>query len=142
MGGPYLVAAFFCEKALHEKDGVLSFIRMVDRWNVTGPTETMPPTLIQAYLVVLMKAGIHRGSAQITITPTKPSGELMPTIAFPVFFEGDEDRGTGVVAPLGFPVQEDGLYWFDVAVDGQAVTKMPLRIVYQRVGQIHGQANP
>jgi hypothetical protein len=30
-GGPYIGAAFLCEKILQEKDGVLSAIRIVDR---------------------------------------------------------------------------------------------------------------
>jgi len=64
-GGPYLSGAFLCEKALHEADGVNSFIRMVDRWTVTGPTEGMPATAIQATLVVVFKSGIHRGAGEI-----------------------------------------------------------------------------
>ena len=105
-GGPYLQAAFFCEKALREADGVLSFIRVVDKWTVNGPAETMPPTVIQTNLVIAMKSGIHRGSSQITITPTSPSGKIMQPIVIPAFFEGDDDRGVAIVAAMGFPVQE------------------------------------
>lgn len=135
-GGPYLAAAFFCEKVLREADGVLSFIRVVDRWNVTGPAEQMPPTIIQTNLVVMMKSGIHRGSSQITITPTSPSGRVMSPVTLPTIFEGDDDHGSAVIAQFGFPVQEAGLYWFDVAVDSQPITKIPLRVAYLRVGPI------
>lgn len=133
-GGPYLVAAFFCEKVLREFDGTMSFIRIVDKWTVSGPADTMPPTVIQTTLVILMKSGIHRGSSQITVTPTSPSGALMQTITLPALFEGDDDRGVAIVAGMGFPAQESGLYWFDVAVDGQSFTRMPLRVSYLRVG--------
>jgi hypothetical protein len=137
--GPYLSAAFLCEKVLREADGVFSFIRVVDKWTVTGTTQTMLPTVIQANLVVLLKSGIHRGSSQITITPTTPSGVLMPAIEVPLIFEGDDDHGSGFNAPIGFPAQESGLYWFDVSLDGQAITKIPLRVAYLRIPQAPGQ---
>jgi hypothetical protein len=72
-GGPYLAAAFLCEKALRETDGVNSFVRVVDRWTISGPDETMPQSSIQATLVVMFKSGIHRGPGQLNITPTSPS---------------------------------------------------------------------
>lgn len=139
MGGPYLAAAFLCEKALNEVDGVVSFIRVVDKWTVTGITEIMLPTVINATLVVMFKSGIHRGSSQIIVVPTTPSGAVMPSIVVPISFEGDDDHGSGFVAPIGFPAQESGLYWFDLSVDSQPVTKIPLRIVYLRVAQVPGQ---
>ena len=39
--GPYLEAAFFCEKVLQEIDGTKSAIRIVDRINrqIPGPME-------------------------------------------------------------------------------------------------------
>lgn len=132
-GGPYLAAAFLCEKALREVDGVNSFIRVVDRWTVSGPSEMMPPSSIQTTLVVIMKSGIHRGPAQITITPRSPSDVQMQVISIPVLFEGDEDRGNAILAPMAFPVHEPGIYWFNVSVDGQSFTEIPLRVIYHRV---------
>jgi len=35
-GGPYLSTALFCEKVLREAAGVLSAIRIFDRWTVRG----------------------------------------------------------------------------------------------------------
>src|SRR5438132_3485725 len=92
-GGPYLAAAFLCEKALREVDGVNSYIRVVDRWTVTGPTDNMPKTPIAATLVVAFKSGIHRGSGQLVITPTSPSDTRMPAITLPRSSERDEGPG-------------------------------------------------
>jgi hypothetical protein len=139
-GGPYLAAAFLCEKALREADGVLSFVRMVDRWTVSGPTEAMPPTPIQATLVVILKSGIHRGQGHITITPVSPSDARMPPLRVPVLFEGDEERGVAVVLPMMFPAQEPGTYWFNVSIDGQSLSEIPLRVVYHWV--VSEQTNP
>jgi hypothetical protein len=134
--GPYLIGAFFCEKILREGDGVLSFIRVVDRWNIRGTAERMPPTVIQTHVVVMMKSGSFRGTANITLTPTTPSGQQMPAIPIPVVFEGDNDRGVSGAGPIAFPVSESGAYWFTVDVDGRTYTRTAIRITYLRVPSV------
>ena len=135
-GGPYIAAAFLCERALREVDGVNSFIRVVDRWTVSGPTENMPQTAIQTALIVMFKSGIHRGPGRLTITPTTPSDVAMPALEVPVLFEGDEGRGVNLVIPMAFPVQEPGVYWFNITLDGQVFSHIPLRVIYHRVAPI------
>lgn len=140
-GGPYLVAASFCDKVLQEADGVISLIRMVDRWNIVGPTPTMNPTIIQGSMVVLFKSGIARTPAQLTITPISPSNSRMQSVTAPLLFEGDDERGTGLVAPMAFPVQEPGLYWFEVALaiqggQPEVITFIPMRVVYLQTGSV------
>jgi hypothetical protein len=141
-GGPYLSAAFLCEKALSEVDGVNSFIRMVDRWTVTGPSEVMPSTTIQTTLVVAFKSGIHRGNGQLAITPTSPSDVRMPSTSVPLLFEGDDDRGLAIVIPMGFPATEPGIYWFNVSLDGQTFSEIPLHVVYHQVVPTEMPSNP
>ena len=101
---------------------------------MNGATEEMPLTVIQTNLVIIAKSGIHRGSSNITVTPTSPSGEAIAPMGFPVLFEGDDDRGVGIVAGLGFPAKEPGVYWFEVLIDGQVSTRIPLRVIYHRAG--------
>lgn len=146
-GGPYLVAASFCDKVLQEADGVLSLIRLVDRWNIVGPTATMSPTVIQGTLVVLFKSGIARTSAQLTVTPISPGNARLQPIVAPLLFEGDDERGAGIVLPIGFPVQEPGLYWFEVALavtggEPEIMTFIPMRIVYLQTGSMTPPAFP
>jgi hypothetical protein len=141
-GGPYLQVAAFCDKVLQEKDGVLSLIRVVDRWNVAGPTETMLPTIIQTNLVLIFKSGIFRGAAQLAVTPISPRNEHLQSVVLPLFFEGDDDRGVNVIIPIGFPVQEPGLYWFEVAITGRTMTNIPLHIVYLQSGPMPVGPNP
>jgi hypothetical protein len=143
-GGPYLTAAFFCDKVLHEPDGVLSAIRIVDRWTVNGPQVAMPPTILQTNLVILMKSGSYRGNAQITVSPITPSNNRLPPVGFPVLFEGEDERGAGIVLPMAFPAQESGLYWFEVslalqALQPQVITAIPMRVAYL---QMAGAAIP
>jgi hypothetical protein len=131
-GGPYLSVATLCEKALQETDGVVSLIRIVDRWTVNGPSGEMPKTPIQATMVLMFKSGFHRGPGRVTITPITPREAQLQAMDFDVHFEGDEDRGVNVVIPMLFPVEETGVYWFTIALDGQVVSRIPLRVIYHR----------
>lgn len=135
-GGPYLAAALFCDKVLEEKDGTLSAIRMVDRitHTISGPDapEAMPPITINLFALLSFKSGAARGKYTLKFIPNAPSGKIMPEFSGPIVLEGD-DRGANVVLNLGIPVEEEGLYWFDVIFDEQLITRMPLRIVYQRI---------
>jgi hypothetical protein len=70
-------------------------------------------------------------------------------MVFPVQFEGDEDRGPGIIAQLQIPVAEPGVYWFEISVVPDAETSVPLilthaplRVIYQRTPQMVGQTNP
>jgi hypothetical protein len=140
-GGPYLSSALLCEKALQETDGVVSVIRIVDRWTVSGPTEEMPQTAIQTTMVLMFKSGFHRGPGRLTVTPISPRDARLLAMEIPVHFEGDEDRGVNVVIPMAFPVQEPGVYWFEVALDGQIVSHIPLRVIYHRVAPMQMPPN-
>jgi hypothetical protein len=37
---------------------------------------------------------------------------------------------------MQFGVQIPGVYWFDVKLDDELITRMPLRVVYQRGVQL------
>lgn len=130
--GPWLSSAFFCEKVLREADGVISAIRIIDRINIVGDSDEMPPTPFQATLVIVLKSGEMRGPARVRVAPTTPSNQPMPVIEFPVYFEGDADRGVGIVAETRFAIPEAGLFWFDVQMADSTITRIPLRVVYQK----------
>jgi len=128
--GPHLIFAVICERVLLEADGVASLIRVVDRFNIQGPTETMPPTTLSLWIAILFKAGAYRGPARIGVQPVSPSGRELPALNMPVNFEGDDDRGVLVTLQAYFTVEETGLYWFDVSLSERPVTRIPLRVAY------------
>lgn len=130
LGGPYLGFAVICERVLTETDGVISLIRIVDRFTVRGPTESMPPTPLSMWIAIMLKAGIYRGLAIISVQPVSPSGNRLAALTQPVHFDGDDDRGVLLALQTQFLAEEAGLYWFDVTVLEQLVTRIPLRVVY------------
>ena len=132
--GPYLSAAVLCEKVLTEADGVKSAIRIIDRINhspaVAETAAPMAPFDIQLSLLLKFKSGSARGPMSLEVRFTKPSGESPTPVQQTVNFEGEDDRGIDIVAGLRLKVDQAGLHWFDVYLEGERVTRVPLRVVY------------
>ena len=132
--GPFISMALICERVLQERDGVVSLIRVVDRFYVHGTAKEMPQSQITGTLMIGMKSGFQRGKMHVKVKLRTPSGKELPEQEFPVLFEG-EDRGIGVIAPFNLGVDEEGLYWFDVFLEENLITRIPIRVVYQRRAQ-------
>ena len=139
--GPHLSMALLCERVLQERDGVISLIRVVDRFMVPGVSREMQPSPLQTTLVIGFKSGAATGKHVIRIRPVTPSGMALPEQEFPVLFEG-RDRGPGIVAQIGFMLNEEGLYWIDVLFEDSVVTRIPMMVLYQRVAQASGPVEP
>lgn len=138
-GGRYISLAVFCERILTEQDGGISLIRIFDRYSLAAPSPEAQPTPIPLNVVIMLRAGMFRGPATIKISPVSPSGTTLSTLEFPVNFEGDNERGTAVMLNMGFVPTEQGLYWFDIRLDDEMITRIPLRVVFQRVGPVLGK---
>lgn len=132
-GGPYVTAALLCEKVLQEKDGVNSIIRVITQLNISGPHEEMPATPIQVMAYLGFVAGFARGKYRLRLVPVSPSGKEMGGLDLTAYFEGD-DRGVNIVVNLGMIVKEEGVFWIDVLLESQRVTRIPLRVLYQHIG--------
>jgi len=134
--GPHLQMALFCERVLEEKDGVLSVVRVIDRvvQTATGPgaPADMPAFPYNLTMVISVKSGKAKGGHEIAITQEAPSG-IRTELGRPVRFllEGEE-RGHNLVIRVTITFEAEGLYWFDVNLDGELVTRMPLRVLYVR----------
>lgn len=135
MPGPFVQMATLCEKTLQEADGVLSIIRAVDRVVVTAEGPDLPTDLprgrLPLILVVMLKSDEARGRYPITLRTQQPSGLYLEDRTFDAIFEGEE-RGFNLILQIDVDAVE-GLYWFDVVLNDQLLTRVPLRIMYRRV---------
>ena len=52
----------------------------------------MPASTIAFTIVIVFKSGEFRGRAEIELKGTSPSGKPLPSIKFPVVFEGEGGR--------------------------------------------------
>jgi hypothetical protein len=131
--GPYVSIACICQSPLQEVGGQLSIIRIMDRIQVAGMTPDMQPQPLQGlFVVVVLRSGSLRETYKLKIEGRSPQGAIITTNETPLLFEG-EDRGAALIAPLALVVTETGLYWFEVSLEGTPLTRIPLRVQYQRI---------
>jgi hypothetical protein len=134
--GPHLAAALICERTLQEQDGTISMIRVVDRVTfLQNPQGELLQPQQPVTLVVMLKSGEARGSYKVQVRQEKPSGEDDQVLETAILLEG-EDRGVNLIVNLGWEPDQAGLYWFDVFFEGERVTRMPLRAVFQPLPKV------
>jgi hypothetical protein len=134
--GPYVQAACFCEMALRDTTGALSLIRIIDTIThvVRGPSapDTMPPLAHQLTLVLMLKSGQAIGRHDLKLVPELPSGETGHPTTLSVHFEGEE-KGHELVVNMPFVFRHEGLYWFNIYLDDEKLTAVPMRVRYSRM---------
>ncbi len=134
--GPYIQVAGLCEQVIEDKTGALSLIRIIDTITHTearpdAPTD-MPPVTYPMKMVIMLKAGRARGRHELKIVPEMPSGELKQSFVQSVQMEGEE-RGVNHIINMVFTFTMEGLYWFNIYLDDSLLTRIPLRVKYNRV---------
>jgi len=133
--------AAICHTALIENTGQMSVIRVTDRIAVAGTTPEMQPQPLQLTVAILLKSGEMRGQYNVRIRCTSPQGQETLGQEIMFLFEGG-DRGVQVVLPMAMVATEPGTYWFDVLVEGELLTRMPLTVLYQRIQLPPGMVLP
>ncbi len=134
--GPYIQLAGLCEQVIEDKTGVLSLIRIIDTITHTearpdAPAE-MPHVTYPMKMVIMLKSGHARGRHELKMIPELPSGEVKPPFTRSVQMEGEEQGFNNVINML-FTFAMEGLYWFNVYLDDSLLTRIPLRIKYNRI---------
>jgi hypothetical protein len=142
ISGPFVQVAAICATPLVEQQGFLSVIRIQDRLPLAGPTDQMRPQPLTAlWMVISLKSGEMRGKYTLQIVAVTPSGKRQNAASAPALFEGEE-RGVVIATPIGLVAEEEGLYWFEVTLEGAVLTQIPLRVMYQKMQLPPGMAFP
>jgi hypothetical protein len=146
-----VAAAILCERALQEKDGVYTLVRIIDQLNVElvaiapgGERRTLDPTTLSAeeleqlpwpehelVLMVMLKGGQPNRLATIRLEAENPRGERTVAQEGPYTF-GGVHGGLNLHVKLRAAFRHEGSYWFDVYCDGRLLSRVPLRVSFQR----------
>ena len=133
--GPHLLMAVLCQKADQDQYGSLNVINVLEQLVVgsddpNAPAE-FPGFRLESQLVVQIASGNKRGDASVTIQPIDPVLNRLDAVSQEVRFSGEDHRIT-IVSNVSLDVEHTGVYWFNVALDGKVLTRIPLRIGYHR----------
>jgi len=135
--GPYLIVACLCENVVERKDGVITLVNIIDRVTITssGPSapDELPPSPYTTNLVVAAKPGRARGRFDLRFTIDQSDGTLQPGNTFSFTFDGPDDRGVQLIQPMSMMIRHEGLHWINIYYNDALWTKIPLRVIYNRI---------
>lgn len=132
LGGPFLAAAFFCEKVIEDEDGALSALRIVDACSIrevaAGDVPFERPVIVSILALVILRSGDAAGPHELAVVPELPDGTRMDTESREVFLPEAPNGGTTMQFNVTFPAKQSGIFWLDVFLDGKLSTRMPLMV--------------
>jgi hypothetical protein len=131
--GPYLLSALICQQIVHEPDGQLSVIRITDGQIITNKSADapvkMPKVEVKLNVLVTFVGDKVSGTHAVSLVPHMPSGKRLPASKSNLDFQGGHSK-TYAQFVVGFPTQEEGLYWFDIYFDDELETRVPYTLAY------------
>jgi hypothetical protein len=123
---PIVTVACLCERVLREEDGVLSAIRILDRFIIRSDK----PVTVQATALVCLRSGALEGKSEVSLEMRSPSGRLakLPQ-RFPILLKG-KTHGANLIVGLLIPgnQMEFGEHAVDVFWNGKPLTTIPFEI--------------
>ena len=130
---PYVSVAAICESVLREgkESKVASLIRIIDTYNIKSEHKTLPAGVLSFVLYVVLKSGEAIGKRRIRLIGTSPSGKESFSETREVQFNGAE-HGVSFEYRIKLSVNETGIFWFDLYVNREMMTRIPLRINYSQ----------
>ncbi len=135
---PY-VSALLCERVLQEGDGSLSAIRLIDQVNLAPIPHGLPPNVeiipavLTATLLVSLKGGKEGVLHRLAIRVHSPSGATQAMTPQRVRMGSTIPGavpGANVIIQLQASLKTEGIYWFEVRLDGRRATAIPLRVAF------------
>ena len=129
--GPFLVVAAFCAKVAVE-GRELSIVNLLSDttldYSGDAPPDPFPPVPVTASVV--FQAGANLSSRTVTINPPRTVDCHPPVGSLDFAAEGE----FGILTfPLWLVFLEEGIHWFDVLLDGEAVTRISFRLRLRRL---------
>lgn len=127
---PWVAVACICEKVLREEDGVLSAIRIVDKFQVQAqgiPSGAVPAIPLTA--LISLKSGDVEGQSEISLRLITPSGAIREVPQrYPILLLGKE-HGANLIVNMLLPAKEFGHYELKVIWNDTELTSIPFRLV-------------
>jgi hypothetical protein len=129
--GPFVGAAVFCISVERRTDGAHDLIGVIDVVNLASALS--PPVFQNALhlnVCLLIRPGTLTGPYALTLRGADPVGN--PCIAESQVIEFTETAAPIVVSqPLAIPMRGLGVYWFDVKLNEQLLTRMSLEVAHK-----------
>src|SRR5438552_10735564 len=140
-GGPFLAAAFFCDKVIEDKsDGSMTAVRLLDRIKIILDPSTSKDfpseehrLPVNVFGLVSFKTGDAPGDHTVRLDLISPTGKVGKNVFQQTFtFAPEPYAGVNVRLVTTIMIKKGGLFWMRVYLDDVLFTQVPLEILVER----------
>jgi hypothetical protein len=131
---PYLKFGTICERVLEEKDGVLSLIRIVDKFTLTITGKEPPgqlPRVVRLLTIIMSWVG-GLGSHEAAFNIISPGGEIQQSPRSWSFTLDAINQGHNIIVTLPVSMAKEGVYWIEFILNDQVKSRIPFQMLYER----------
>lgn len=122
MSGPWIQTAVLCERVEGDAVGTFAASNIVDGVELEGGDK------VELVLLIALVRGDWQGQIKLHVVAYDPAGE--PISAMDV--DGDPPPVPYAISKIVVPIElvpgQPGVYWFDLSIENQTLTRVPLRI--------------
>lgn len=130
---PYLKLGTICERVLQETDGVLSLIRIVDRFMITITGKEPPDQLPEGLLLTIVMSWVGGlGHHEAAFNIISPGGETQPSPRSWSFTLDAINQGRNIIVTLPVRIRKAGVYWIEFILNDQVKSRIPFQVLYER----------
>lgn len=141
MGGPFVAAAVLCNSVSEDSDGALSAMRIVDE--IRGviphdapsdfPSQAKPVELSLFALIMIRRGDARVGKHKLRLVMEPPSGGATEMVKQDIELLKPPNGASAARLKLTMKLHTAGLFWIDVFLGPQRLTRMALNVVIQRM---------
>jgi hypothetical protein len=130
---PFVTIATACDNILAEADGVLSVIRIVDRYAITALHQFKDQfrdadIALPIKALICLKSGDFQGEGELSLKIQLPDATRKD---FPekwtLLMEGEE-KGVNINLEFGMSSKHIGLSWIEIYWNNEFLSKFPIRL--------------
>lgn len=134
--GPFVAMAVLCQAVQRREDGTMDVLGIVEGVVLEPPLPSdadplglRPVAVLPLRLLVSLRAGAARGPRRVDVVGRYPAGNAGPSTGMDIEFTNERPAAT-LNVPIELQVHEAGTYHFEVLVNGQRLTVVPLTVLY------------
>jgi hypothetical protein len=139
-GGPFIATAVLCQGISEDSDGVLSVHRIVDEIRIVIPHDTptdfpsqSKPVEVQFFALIIIRRGnAPAGKHKVRLVIEQPNGKATEAAKVDVEMPKYPNGAVNVKTRVSLKLYSQGVFWIDVILGKQRLTRMALNLLIQR----------
>jgi hypothetical protein len=124
---PSISIATLCREVVPSPGGGLNLLDIIEGLPIPPPPAT-PPYVFRATIACLLHFYSSAGAVSVLATIKDSTGRHFTDDLRQLLEVGPRDAGRWLLAPIELRVEEPGVYWLEVSIDGEQAARTPFHI--------------